>query len=36
LLALDRKDEAIPILERIAQTYTPFGTDAQALLASLD
>jgi len=36
LLALDRKDEAIPMLERIAQTYTPFGTDAQALLASLD
>lgn len=35
LLETDRQDEAIPLLERIAQTYTPFGTDAQALLDSL-
>jgi len=35
LVETDREAEAIPILERIAQTYTPFGTDAQALLATL-
>lgn len=36
LLATDRQAEAIPILERVAQTYTPFGQEAQNLLATLD
>ena len=35
LLDMDRQAEAIPILERVAQTYTPYGTDAQLLLASI-
>jgi tetratricopeptide (TPR) repeat protein len=35
LLETDRQAEAIPILERIAQTYTPFGADAQVLLATI-
>lgn len=35
LVETERQAEAIPILERIAQTYTPFGMDAQALLATL-
>lgn len=30
-----REAEAIPILERVAQTYTPYGTEAQNLLAQL-
>lgn len=31
----DRRAEAIPILQRVATTYTPYGTQAQALLAEL-
>ena len=35
LLETGRQAEAVPLLERVAQTYTPYGTDAQALLDSL-
>ena len=36
LLETDRQAEAVPILEHVAQTYTPFGQEAQALLAQLE
>lgn len=35
LLETERQAEAVPILEHVAQTYTPFGQEAQALLAQL-
>lgn len=35
LMESDRQAEAIPILQRVAQTYTPYGTQAQAILAGL-
>ena len=36
LLDTGRQPEAIPLLERVAQTYTPYGTDAQEILANLN
>jgi len=35
LIDTDRSVEAIPLLERVAQTYTPFGTEAGQILDSL-
>ncbi len=35
LIETDRRPEAIPLLERIAQTYTPFGTEATEILEGL-
>lgn len=35
LIDLDRQPEAIPLLERVSQTYTPFGTEATDILAGI-